>query len=134
VYYGGQPSDAPPGRVSEISGQSDDINYQYGGLYVWLIPIYTYKASEAATGFDLFIQGNARDGWDDLAKGAGGSFRYIRAVNDANQPRKVTRVALFRSNAGIGQLPAPYVGLTGDINANRKKTFLYLLWSSEIAY
>ncbi|KAI0091202.1 hypothetical protein BDY19DRAFT_689153 [Irpex rosettiformis] len=134
VHYGDSPSWAPANRVLEYSSQNDDINADYGGEYVWLVPTYTYNASEAATRFDLFIQGNAHPGWDDLAKGAGGSFRYLQPVPDANNYSKITDLKLYRSDSGIAALPVPYTGHTNDINANRKKTFLYLIWSTATAY
>ena len=31
VVYGDQPSEAPSERVRTLGGESDDVNYQYGG-------------------------------------------------------------------------------------------------------
>jgi hypothetical protein len=102
--------------------------------YVWLVPTYTYNAAEAAVRFDLFIQDKPHDGWSDLAKGAGGSYRYLEPASDSNNPTKLTDLKLYRSDNGVGAFPVPYTGHTTDINANRKKTFLYLIWSSVSAY
>ena len=96
--------------------------------------MYTYDAAEAATIFDLYIQGDAHQGWYDLAAGAGGSYRYLEPAADASNPTKITSLALFRSNNGTGSFPAPYTGHTSDINANRKKTYLYLIWTTQSAY
>ena len=96
--------------------------------------MYTYDAAEAATIFDLYIQGDAHQGWYDLAAGAGGSYRYLEPAADASNPTKITSLALYRSDNGTINFPAPYTGHTSDINANRKKTFLYLLWSTRSAY
>ena len=45
---------------------------------MWLEPVYTYNSAEAATSFDILIQENEKPGWYDLAKGAGGNYRYLR--------------------------------------------------------
>ena len=102
--------------------------------YVWIVPTYTYNASQAATRFDLFIQDKAHSGWDDLAKGAGGDFRYLQAIPDDNNYSKIIDLKLYRSGNGVSAFPVPYTGHTTDINANRKKTFLYLIWSVATAY
>ncbi|KAI0696248.1 hypothetical protein BC835DRAFT_1543701 [Cytidiella melzeri] len=134
VHYGDHPSDAPANRVLEFSGGNDDINDGYGGKYVWIVPIFTFNAAEAATRFDLFIQKDAHSGWFDLAKGAGGDYRYLEAVADANNSLKLTELKLYRSNNAVGSFPLPYIGHTGDINANRKKTYLYLIWAAVNAF
>ena len=102
--------------------------------YVWIVPTYTYTAADAATRFDLFIQDKSHPGWDDLAKGAGGSYRYLVPVPDGNNITKITGLKLYRSNNAVGAFPAPYVSHTSDINANRGKSFLYLIWSNAAAY
>ncbi|KAI0766777.1 hypothetical protein BC629DRAFT_1596279 [Irpex lacteus] len=79
----------PPPQNITIEYTVQPIRFISDILLLWLIPAHTTNVDEAATGFDLFIQGSAHDGWDDLAKDAGGSFRYIRAKKDVNQPRKV---------------------------------------------
>ncbi|KAI0696445.1 hypothetical protein BC835DRAFT_1271922 [Cytidiella melzeri] len=134
VHYGDHPSDAPANRVLELSGGNDDINYQYGGKYVWIVPTFTYNAALAATRFDLFIQKDAHSGWSDLAKGAGGDYRYLEAVPDTNNSSKLTDLKLYRSNNAVGAFPLPYTGHTSDINSNRGKTYLYLIWSSVHAF
>ena len=102
--------------------------------YVWIVPVYTYDAAEAATIFDLFIQDSGHSGWDDLAAGAGGSYRFLVPVPDASNPVKITDLSLYRSNNGVTTFPAQYTGHTSDINANRKGTYLYLLWSTRRAF
>lgn len=98
------------------------------------MPIYTYDADLAATRFDLFIQSNSIPGGQDLAAGAGGSYRYLRGVADIDNPVKITGLALDRSKSAVTAFPANYAGHTSDINANRKKDYLYLLWASRTAY
>ncbi|PIL26817.1 hypothetical protein GSI_11078 [Ganoderma sinense ZZ0214-1] len=132
VVYGDQPSQAPSERVRELHGESDDINYQYGGKYVWLVPRYTSSYSTAAVGFEIVIQGDANGSLKDLAKGAGGDFRYLLPIKDVTKEAKVTQVALLRLDGDLGRRPAGWSGNTIDINKNRGKTFLYLLWKNAL--
>ena len=69
---------------------------------------------------------------DDLAKGAGGDFRYLKAVPDAKNASKIMALKLYRSNGPVWTFPAMYAGCTGDINVNRGKTYLYLMWSTNV--
>ena len=94
------------------------------------MPVYTDSVAEAATGFDLFIQGDEHAGWPDLAAGAGGDYRYIRPVSDSRTKDKITQLKLLRLDDKVEYLPAPYTGRTGDINADRGKSFLYLMWET----
>ena len=98
--------------------------------YVWLVPRYTTEWSAAAVGFELIIQGGANGSLQDLAKGAGGDFRYLLPVKDITNEAKVTQVTLLRLHGDMGRRPTGWTGNTGDINRNRGKTFLYLLWKT----
>lgn len=98
--------------------------------YVWLVPVYTEDASSAATGFDIVIQSESNPALDDLAKGAGGDYRYLLLRTDAQQEKKVTQVVLFRSDSAIGHVPNGWDGMTTDINKGRGKTYLYLVWKT----
>ena len=96
------------------------------------MPTYTYNPSEATTRFDLIVQRGALSGLDDLAKGAGGDFRYLKAVPNPKSASKIMTLKLYRSNGPVGTFPAMYAGCTGDINVNRGKTYLYLMWSTNV--
>ena len=96
--------------------------------YVWLIPVFTSTASAAVTGFSIAIQKSADPAFNDLAKGAGGDYRYLLLENDAEQAEKVTEVALLRLGEALVERPAGWDGNTIDINKGRGKTYLYLLW------
>jgi len=61
--------------------------------FVWLVPEYTTKIEDAVTGFDVFI--GAADSRPDLAKGAGGAFRYLVPVKNPRVATKITEVALI---------------------------------------
>ncbi|KAM5536439.1 hypothetical protein V8D89_009875 [Ganoderma adspersum] len=86
------------------------------------------SASGSAVGFEIVIQGDADGSLKDLAKGAGGDFRYVLAIKDVTKEGKVTQVVLLRLEGALRGRPLGWVGNTIDINKNRGKTFLYLLW------
>jgi histone deacetylase HOS3 len=69
--------------------------------YVWLVPVYTFEATQAATSFDIRIQPSAIDGKDDLAKGTGGDWRYLYTIQDSRQLRKMVEVKLLRSGSAV---------------------------------
>ncbi|KZW01226.1 hypothetical protein EXIGLDRAFT_760985 [Exidia glandulosa HHB12029] len=126
VYYGTKPNQQPPNAVKEVTGQSDDINFQFGGDYVWLVPVKTSDRGAAATGWDLDITSKAIPWAQDLAAGAGGDYRYIFASYGGGTP--VTELGLYRTGSGISTPPPGYDAMTGDINKGRGKTYLYLVW------
>ncbi|EJD43972.1 hypothetical protein AURDEDRAFT_152297 [Auricularia subglabra TFB-10046 SS5] len=135
VVYGDSQGLQPNDRVREATGQSDDINFDFEGKYVWLVPQYTYNTNEAATSFELRTQGGAVRGMSDLAVGAGGAYRYLVAIKDSRQTKKLVELKLLRDNGSItaGEVPGRlgsnhWTGLMQDINVGRKKTWLYLVW------
>mmetsp|Transcript_26962 Transcript_26962/g.29398 ORF Transcript_26962/g.29398 Transcript_26962/m.29398 type:complete len:302 (-) Transcript_26962:68-973(-) len=130
VVYGDSPSQMPPSSVQEVSGQSNDINKGFGGKYVWLQVVWTKELSDAATGF-LFIKQSGEDKrYQDLAKGAGGDYRYLIPLAQPNYNFRLREVKLFRGDKEITQFPG-YDGHTTDINAGRGGTYLYLAWKLE---
>ncbi|TBU39219.1 hypothetical protein BD309DRAFT_452434 [Dichomitus squalens] len=132
VRYGDQPSQQPPERVLAQHGESDDINYQYGGKYVWLVPQYTTNPHQAATRFDIVIQEHGDPAPNDLAKGAGGDFRYLIPRKDITAQRKVVQVVLCHQDHELFGTPEGWDRCTIDINKIRGKTYLYLLWKTAI--
>ncbi|EKM50344.1 uncharacterized protein PHACADRAFT_264971, partial [Phanerochaete carnosa HHB-10118-sp] len=66
VVYGNVAAERPDMRVVEVNGGNDDINAGFGGDYVWLKPVYTFDPVEAASRFDLIIQGGGYLDWPDL--------------------------------------------------------------------
>ena len=96
--------------------------------YVWLVPKYTTNVDDAVTGFDLFIQENADDSKPDLARGAGGKWRYLVPVKIPQERKKITEIALMRRQGGDYSGPGSgYVGRTQDINRHRGGDFLFLV-------
>ena len=67
-----------------------------------MIPQWTYVTDKAATSFEIRIQGSSADGWKDLAKDAGGDYRYVFSNHDQYQTKKVTAAKLLRSGNGLG--------------------------------
>ena len=66
-----------------------------------MVPVWTYDSDEAASGFEIRIQGSGMSGWKDLASGAGGDFRYVYAVHDQNSAQRVVDARLIRSGDGL---------------------------------
>ncbi|PSR76560.1 hypothetical protein PHLCEN_2v8380 [Hermanssonia centrifuga] len=64
---------------------------------------------------------------DDLAKGAGGGYRYIFSKAAPDIPRKITHALLLRSNGIISTAPLGWDLITVDINKGRRKSYLYIL-------
>ncbi|OTA65850.1 hypothetical protein K449DRAFT_403327 [Hypoxylon sp. EC38] len=134
VIYGTSSSEAPETRVHEWFDQGDDINEGFGGSYVWLVPVYTLDPDEAATSFNIIIQSNPVEGWKDLAKGAGGSYRYIRAAQDSSVSNKAIDLALVRTEDAapardiLARLGPNWDGASRDINENRGGAYLYFAW------
>ena len=100
--------------------------------FVWLVPHYTEDARGAATGFEVIIQGDSDPSLQDLAKGAGGDYRYLKIETDVTQERKVTQVTLLRQDSALTKVPEGWDGTTIDINKGRGKTYLYLIWKTAL--
>ena len=124
-----------PPSPSPVSRRSADYPLS-SCRYVWLVPRYTPVRPAAVAGFELVIQEPraADEALQDLAKGAGGEYRYLLPVKDVTKEAKVTEVALLRINEHLplGQPPEGWSGVTGDINRHRGGTYLYLLWKSAV--
>lgn len=130
VVYGNLPSEVPQNVVEEVSNQSPDINKGYGGDYVWLVPAWTTDAKKAATTFQ-FIKQSVPDPNrpnEDLARGAGDSYRYLIPLIDyPHDTKRIVEVKLFRSSNPIDSFPN-FDNHTTDINEGRKGDYLYLAW------
>ncbi|KAG6867895.1 hypothetical protein C0993_009741 [Termitomyces sp. T159_Od127] len=139
VVYGEQATDAPGDRIRDWYNGSDDINRSFGGKYVWLVPEWTTQVSQALTNVDLVIQGQADTRYDDLAKGAGGNYRYLIPVRRSNQKLFISALTLARSEDALNDIPEQIwrslpQGATNDINKGRHGDFLYLVWELQRAY
>lgn len=97
--------------------------------YVWLVPDYTFVSVDATTSFKIRVQDHADDTKPDLAKGAGGAYRYLDIERNIYQRRKVVHLTLLRSESAQDKLVG-WDGMTADINSNRGGDYLYLFWKS----
>lgn len=101
--------------------------------FAWLVPKFTTDPSRAATSFDVLIQSFEDPKLSDLAKGAGGDFRYVAPRADRKVSEKIISVAIFRSDKPITRPPAGWTGYAiNDLNKARKKGCggLYLVWKT----
>ncbi|KAK4675722.1 hypothetical protein QC764_0081030 [Podospora pseudoanserina] len=126
THYG---ENKPGDSINEINGQSADINKGFGGEYVWLVPKRAPRPKMMVDNFWTDIRGSP-DGNrnDDLAKGAGGDYRYFSWSNNMDATHFVTDVALWRTGDAQHSPPDGWDSMTGDINKDRGGDYLYLVW------
>lgn len=109
---------APPGYLAE------DTNKGYGGKYVY-VKARVEKSLEGIAGFEFRQHSSAMYGGDDritgdLAKGAGGTYRYLVPVGTRPPESAVNRVWWTETRTK---------NCTGDINKGRGGRYLYFCWS-----
>lgn len=98
---------------------------------VWLVPVYTTEVTKAATSFDVLIQPYQDTKLDDLAKGAGGEFRYIVPRSDRKLERKIVEVGLVRSERPVRSVPSGWDGYSViNIFNGRPKGHLHIVWKT----
>lgn len=124
-------ADDLPWYVTEETSKSANINHGFGGRHVYIKPILTANALEAATGFDLAIRDQPYEGPNarikDLAKGAGGKYRYLVPKRE---PGKTPIRQLWLWRADGRQAPRLGWEMTGDINKGRGGDYLLLEWDA----
>ncbi|KAF4334948.1 hypothetical protein FBEOM_11205 [Fusarium beomiforme] len=120
----------PRNTVDEINGLNADINKGQDGSYVWLRVHRAQAKDQMVNNFWIDVVGDD-DGRSDLAKGAGGNYRYIGFSRDSNATHFVTDVGLWRSDDGQDSPPHSWQGISGDINSGRGGDYLYLVWRTE---
>ncbi|KAL8685189.1 MAG: hypothetical protein Q9224_005920 [Gallowayella concinna] len=136
AVYTDNPNDRPFDCLHEITGQNEDINSGFGGKYCYLKPIFTNQVNQAMTQCRVRVDKSAVRGpniTDDLAKGAGGKFRYLQFNQDSNTHSKFTAAALLRRAGNAPTLKdAPgYAVMTTDINEGRKGDWLYVVFQTK---
>ncbi|KAK7032626.1 hypothetical protein VNI00_012889 [Paramarasmius palmivorus] len=129
VVYSTQAAQEPPNTVTDLNNSGNDINKGFHGEYVYLTPITTNNPNDAATSFKIVIQSHADPEKKDLAKGAGGDYRYVIPMRDPGA-RKITSARLLRSGSKQDYPPSGFNGLSTDINQGRKGDYLYIVWKS----
>ena len=109
---------APWGFLDEDIGRDHTDQYS-----VFLKPVMTYNRSLAASSFDSITQYYPADDMQDLAKGYGEKYFYLRPVKLAGS-RKITRIWLSQTKFGGDDC-------TENINPVPGKIHLYLCWKLE---
>lgn len=99
--------------------------------FIWLAPVYTTDVSKAATSFDVLIQTYEDPKLDDLAKRAGGDFRYVIPRADRKLSEKIVEVGLLRTDKPLSKPPSGWQGYCiNDLNKGRRKGCLYVVWKT----
>ena len=79
----------------------------------------------------ILHNGAGNSSLQDMAKGAGGAYRYLKQQDGRDAPVRITDVALFRSKKQQFLSVDPSNGWhesTFDINEGRGGDFLYVVW------
>ncbi|KID84563.1 Proteinase inhibitor, propeptide [Metarhizium guizhouense ARSEF 977] len=132
VQYGDKP---PANRVIDINHQPEDINHDFGGEFVWLVPIYTTRRDDACTSFKV-VSGSEGAGLKDLTRNAPGPSRYLKCEKDMSK-EKIRRLALHRGGENLEEFLSEtshgFVGKTTNINDGRGDAYhaMYLLWAHD---
>ncbi|KAL4724747.1 hypothetical protein ACLX1H_008192 [Fusarium chlamydosporum] len=117
----------PNGTIEEINGADANINSGHGGSNVWLEAYPATYRNEYISDLRIDI-GGLDSSRDDLAKGAGGDYRYIRLFREPNERGYITEVAIWRPAEHRYGPPQGWDGMSNDINARRGGDYLHLVW------
>lgn len=107
--------------------------------HVWLIPQWTQVRDHACTHFEVQIVGSSLHGLDDLAKRAGGYYRYLIPRVDVHIPDKIRKLALYRKTHLEGPVNISdiegrgYTDFSTNINAwrgGKSDDYLSLVWQA----
>ena len=122
------------GLVLESSGYIvNNINNGFGGKFVYIKPTYTMDKFRAATSFQLTVTyindiKDRRPDIKDLAKGAGGPYRYITPVYDGHSiPTKRVVSTIYFTETNPDR-----TSCTENINQGREGRNLFLCWETGI--
>ncbi|KAJ3557903.1 hypothetical protein NM688_g1217 [Phlebia brevispora] len=134
IVFGSMPSQEPRGALTEIHGGGNDINEGFGGSYVWLVNNYTNSPDKACTAFNVVIQDRANDALRDLCIRANAKYGYLLNMQSNGIYSKVTTARLLRSSSAVSAgPPSGYDGMSIDLNTDRDKDYLYVVWKVEQA-
>ena len=99
--------------------------------FVWLVPKWSLTSSSAVSNIRIIIQDQQDPSREDLAKGAGGEYRYLQLETDGSE--NITDVQLLRREDSVSDETVNALGFdgcSGDINRNRGGDYLYLVWKN----
>ncbi|KAF7556418.1 hypothetical protein G7Z17_g1388 [Cylindrodendrum hubeiense] len=122
THYSDNKNEEPSDNIKELNGASTDINKGHDGDYVWLHVRRATRPSEMVSNIWIDMRDNDENGRDDLAKGAGGDYRFPAWSNDRGTGR---------SDDKQDSAPNGWTGKTGDINDGRGGDYLYLIWKTQ---
>ena len=98
---------------------------------------HTLDPNQAITDISIAVQSDSRgNGQSDMANNAGGDYRYVDYSSDADNARKITDIAFWRSGDAktIEDVQAQgWDGMTTDINAGRGGDYIYVIWKTSSA-
>ncbi|KAF5602518.1 hypothetical protein FPCIR_1859 [Fusarium pseudocircinatum] len=127
----------PPGACSDASPGmgSPDCNDGQDGDYTYVVKSFTSDPFQAITGLNIVITGSCDyPELGDIAKGAGGDYRYVVTSQNLNLPTRVGDVQLWRSQDDSVSLSDVasfgWDGISSDINHRRSGAYLYLVWKN----
>lgn len=103
-----------------------DINKGYGGKFVYLEPVLTANAHHALEKIRVVIYNHSHNYGPDMAKGAGGKYRYLWLRDPGCG--KIVDVTLWE--ARLSRVPEGWSGMTGDINKGHGGRDLHIVWKS----
>ncbi|KAN0076572.1 hypothetical protein V8E54_006714 [Elaphomyces granulatus] len=132
VSYGDSPSSEPSDAIRTVDGNNGDINAGMKGKYVWLTPKWSSESSNAVSNIRIIIQKESDPNFEDLAKGAGGDYRYLRL--ERNGSDKIHALQLLRRKDEVSFETINALGFDGvstDINKGRGGDYLYLVWKNK---
>ncbi|KAJ6263201.1 hypothetical protein Dda_1762 [Drechslerella dactyloides] len=113
--------------IREIGNDNNDINRHFGGEYVYL-RAHTFgdkpEAGKLIKGFDFVRQPEPSEEESNLAKGAGGDFRYLRPSYAGEGDDAITELGLWRTQNSQQAPPEGWQGCTTDLNRARGGDYL----------
>ena len=99
----------------------DNINKGFNGTFVYIRPTWTDDKFQAATSFEFKKTGDEDNSYKNIAKGAGGEYRYlIPQTNAGGQPINTIWLTENKSDAVCAD----------ELNAGRGGRDLYLCWEA----
>jgi len=116
----------PKNAISELDGKPADVNYGFGGVPVWLVPVYTEAGGAAVTEFGVKIQRHEDKRFSNLAQGTRGAYRYLSPGFSPRSTDKITEIRLFRPDDETALPPRGWDTITRNINDGRGG-YLYLI-------
>lgn len=130
VVYTRESVNRPTDLIEEERGLNPDINGGCKGWYVWLVPVWTKDPREAATGITIAYQEMDNKEHSNLARGAGGLYRFVVLQRNSNTDLRIEQVGLYRDDKESNSRLKNWDRCTENINKGRGGGFLYLCWNA----